>query len=96
MARGRAAWKKVYDVKPHLSRLFRWMETEHPSITSALRYHSLGSPIEKGEIFEELERPHFYMNGAYADAYRIVSINNVDGINPAGIRAVQRSQLTVS
>ena len=92
MARGRAKWKKAFDLKPALGASMAWLETNTPAVTRALRYHALQSVIAPEAIIEDITRPLLLQNAPYAAQYQTLLTNNVDGKNPNhhgdGIRLV--------
>ena len=92
MARGRAKWKKAFDLKPALGAGMAWLENNTPAVTSLLRYHSIQSVIPSHTIIEDITRPLLLRHQPYAEQYQTLLTNNVDGKNPNhrgdGIRLV--------
>ncbi len=79
MARGRAAWKRKFDLKPALGRFFAGLERDHPGVTRALRYYSLAYDVPASECFDHFTRPLLLDKGEYAEAWQALQIDNVDG-----------------
>ena len=92
MARGRAKWKKLFDLKPALGTGMAWLETHAPRLTTGLRYHSLQDKLDDASVIEDFRRPLLLHQAAYADAAQSLATHNVDGKNPNhagdGIRLV--------
>ena len=82
MARGRAKWKKAFDLKPILGASMAWLESHAPAITSAMRYHSLQCVIAPETIIEDITRPLRLQTAPYAAQYQTLLTHNVDGKNP--------------
>ena len=82
MARGRAKWKKAFDLKPALGAGMAWLEDRAPAVTNRLRYHARQSAIPQPSIIEDITRPLLLESAPYAAQYEILLTNNVDGKNP--------------
>lgn len=92
MARGRAKWKKAFDIKPALGAGMAWMEDNVPALTSRLRYHAKQSALASDTIIEDITRPLLLNKPPYEAPYQILMTHNVDGKNLShqgeGIRLV--------
>ncbi len=92
MARGRAKWKKAFDLKPALGAGMAWLEDNAPSLTSRLRYHAKQSALKPDTIIEDITRPLLFDQPPYDAQYQILQTHNVDGKNLSyqgeGIRLV--------
>ncbi|NDB68936.1 MAG: glycosyltransferase family 61 protein [Methylocystaceae bacterium] len=82
MARGRAKWKKAFDLKPALGAGMAWLEVNAPAVTKGLRYHSLQAPVPPSYVIEDLKRPFLFHTQPYQKSYHQLRSNNVDGNNP--------------
>ena len=81
MARGRAKWKKIFDLKPALGAGMAWIETKAPAFSAFLRYTSLHSPVADSAIIEDIRRPLHLQDAPYIKAYQSLQRQNVDGKN---------------
>jgi Glycosyltransferase 61 len=92
VARGRAKWKKAFDIKPALGAGMAWLEDNVPALTSRMRYHAKQSALAPDAIIEDITRPLLFNKPPYEAQYQILMTHNVDGKNLShqgeGIRLV--------
>lgn len=79
MARGRAKWKRHFEIKTYLSSLLTAIEDVAPAVTRRLGYHARFHFPDRGFArFEEARVPSRMAEPAYAEALRTLSVANVD------------------
>ena len=80
MARGRATWKKYFEVKHLIAALFRGLEDHAPAISRLMRFYSHEGPHGDMTIIMDKNIPLNLDQPPYDEAYQALTMENVDGV----------------
>ena len=80
MARGRATWKKYFEIKHLIAAFFRLLEDHAPAISRMMRFYSHEGPHQDMRLLEQETRCLTLDQPPYELAYQALCIDNVDGV----------------